>query len=65
MPCPVCNLPKGEADHRMCLLTLFKTNAIKSVKDWEALCKPKTIIKGEIWVMLPKGPKQPSLKGTP
>jgi len=55
MPCPVCNQPPASgADHRWCLVELFKTNRIKSVNEWEELCKPKTIIKGKKTVRIPK-----------
>ena len=33
--CIECNANLGEVDHRWCLVRLFKTNAIKSVKEWE------------------------------
>ena len=48
MPCPVCNRPANTDNHRTCLVELFKTNKIQSVKDWEELCKPKTIVKRRI-----------------
>jgi hypothetical protein len=58
MPCPVCNQPPASgaanADHRWCLVELFKTNRIQSVADWEALCKPKTIVKKTIRVRITK-----------
>jgi hypothetical protein len=38
--CPVCSqsvpAPEG-ADHRNCVLELFKTNKIKSVAEWEKM----------------------------
>ena len=33
--CIHCNAPKGVTDHRWCLVHLFKTKIIQSVKDWE------------------------------
>jgi hypothetical protein len=58
MPCPVCNQSPasgaGDADHRWCLVELFKSNTIKSVADWEALCKPKTTIKRKVKARVPK-----------
>lgn len=53
MPCPICSKTPEEADHRACVFELFKTNAIQSVDEWRQLCKPKTIRKGKIRVMLP------------
>jgi hypothetical protein len=54
MTCPICTKPPtGEADHRWCLVELFKTNKIQKVSDWEAMCKPKTIIKGRVKIRLP------------
>jgi hypothetical protein len=55
MPCPVCNQPPASGvDHRWCLVELFKTDRIKSIADWEALCKPKTIIKKKIKARIAK-----------
>jgi hypothetical protein len=55
MSCPICNQPPASGtDHRWCLVELFKTNRIQSVADWEALCKPKTIIKKKIKVHIKK-----------
>jgi hypothetical protein len=54
MPCPVCNEPISEADHRMCVFNLLKSGTIKTVKEWEAMCAPKTIRKGRIRAVLPK-----------
>lgn len=48
MPCPVCNQNIGEADHRMCVLTLLKSGTIKSSKDWEKLAKKPVTIVGEM-----------------
>ena len=39
MPCPVCL--KIESDHRPCVLELFKTDKIQSIKEWEEMSKPK------------------------
>lgn len=38
MPCPVCSCNIGYADHRMCLVELFRENKIKSVAEWEKMC---------------------------
>ena len=47
MTCPVCK--KDAGDHRNCLVELFKSNVIKTVAEWEAMCKkPVTIRKGQI-----------------
>jgi hypothetical protein len=55
MPCPVCNQsPASGADHRWCLVELFKTNRIQSVTDWEEMSKPKTIVKRTIKVRIAK-----------
>lgn len=50
MSCIVCNRDMGEsAQHRECVLTLFKEKRIKSVQDWIRLStKPKTIFKGRV-----------------
>lgn len=49
MPCPVCKKEVGYADHRRCVFDLFKNDVIKSVAEWEAMCKkPVTIRKGQI-----------------
>jgi hypothetical protein len=53
MTCPVCSKKPEESDHRTCVFELFKTNVIKSVAEWREMCKPKTIRKGRIRVMLP------------
>ena len=53
--CPECKAKLSEkTDHRLCLFTLFENNKIKSVADWEAMCKPKTLVKGRIRVRLVK-----------
>ena len=41
MPCPVCNSNIGYSDHRMCLVKLFGEDKIKSVAEWEAMCRPQ------------------------
>jgi hypothetical protein len=53
MPCPICFKNPEEVDHKMCVFELFKTNVIKSVAEWREMCKPKTIRKGKIRVLLP------------
>jgi hypothetical protein len=54
MPCPVCELQIGDADHRTCLLQLFRENRIKSTKEWKMLCKPKpkTLVKETVWKLV-------------
>ena len=56
MPCPVCNLTieHPNADHRRCVFRLLTAGTIKTVKEWEDLCAPKTIRKGRIKAVLPK-----------
>lgn len=56
MPCPVCQKEPGSgADHRMCLVELFRTNTIQNVDDWMKLCKkPKTIFKGKRTIKVKK-----------
>ena len=55
MPCPVCNSNIGYADHRMCLVKLFGEDKIKSVSEWENMCKPcKPCKPKKIIVYLPK-----------
>lgn len=49
MKCPVCSKPK-EVNHRDCIVQLFRTNTIKSLKEWEALWKPTTRFLG--WVVV-------------
>jgi hypothetical protein len=50
MACIVCNRDISKsAEHRECILTLFKESKIKSVHDWITMSsKPKTIIKGRV-----------------
>ena len=33
--CLHCHKGRAEADHRFCLVELFKTNSIQGLKDWE------------------------------
>jgi hypothetical protein len=54
MPCPVCSLAIGDADHRMCVLNLLKSGTITTVREWEVLCKPKTVRKGRVKAVIPK-----------
>ena len=54
MPCPVCYMRIGRADHRLCLVSLFRSNTIKSTKEWETMSRPPTIIKGRVKVYLLK-----------
>ena len=49
MPCPICNKPVGDADHRMCVFELLKQGKIKTSKEWETLAKkPVTIVIGKV-----------------
>lgn len=43
MQCPECRLGK-DADHRKCVIKMFRENRIQSVEDWE--CMSRTILKG-------------------
>ena len=55
MPCPVCAKPaESGADHRMCVFKLLEENKIQSVKEWEEMCKPKTIVKGRVRIRVTK-----------
>lgn len=57
MPCPVnkcVTASDGSVDHRWCLVELFKTERIKSLADWEEMCKPKTVVKKKVKVRVPK-----------
>ena len=56
MPCPVCSKPiEGDADHRVCVFTLFKENAIQSVEEWEKMAaKPATVVKGRVRIRITK-----------
>jgi hypothetical protein len=63
MSCIVCSRDIGKsAEHRECLLQLFKECKIKGVADWIRLSsKPKTIIKGRVFRLL----ERPTNAGTP
>ena len=56
MPCPVCKKEPatGGDDHRMCVFKLLEENKIQSVKEWEEMCKPKTIVKGRVRIRVTK-----------
>lgn len=56
MPCPICRYEPGSGhDHRYCLAQLFRENRIKSIREWEDMCKkPKTIIKGKVTIKVKK-----------
>jgi hypothetical protein len=59
MPCPVCDLPIGENDHRWCVLDLLKSGQIRTSREWEKMArdkpaKPVTICKGRVKAVLPK-----------
>lgn len=54
MACPVCKKDVGNTDHRWCLVELFKSNVIKTVAEWEAMCKPATIRKGRVRALIRK-----------
>lgn len=55
MPCPVCDCKIGEADHRACIVQLFRDNRIKSIKEWETLAmKPGTTVKGIVSLLVKK-----------
>ena len=52
--CIVCSKGRGE-DHRWCLVSLFKENKIKTVKEWEeASSKPTTLRKGRVRALVPR-----------
>jgi hypothetical protein len=62
MSCVVCSRDIGKsAEHRECLLQLFKESKIKSIGDWITLSTPKTIIKGRVFRLL----ERPTNAGTP
>jgi hypothetical protein len=62
MSCIVCTRDLGKsAEHRECLLQLFKESKIKSIGDWITLSTPKTIIKGRVVRRL----EHPMNAGTP
>lgn len=52
MSCPICSKQRNESGHRECIFQLFRENKIKSLKDWEALWKPKTLFLGWVYVKL-------------
>lgn len=56
MPCPVCEMPIGENDHRWCVLDLLKSGKIKTASEWTKMArdKPVTIMKGRVKAVLPK-----------
>ena len=61
MSCVVCNRDIGKsAEHRECILQLFKSSSIKSISDWIALSTPKTILKGRVLRLL----ERPTNAGT-
>jgi hypothetical protein len=62
MSCVVCSRDIDKsAEHRECLLQLFKESKIKSIGDWITLSTPKTIIKGRVFRLL----ERPTNAGTP
>lgn len=69
MSCIVCSRDVGEsAQHRECVLTLFKEKRIKSVQDWIQLStkpKPKTIIKGRVVRRLERATSVETPSGAP
>jgi hypothetical protein len=57
MPCPVCYLEPGSgADHRFCLVELFRSGKIQSIAEWSELsrAKPKTYVKRRVIVKIKK-----------
>ena len=54
MSCIVCSRDISKsAEHRECLLTLFKSGKIQSIQEWIRLSsKPKTILKGRVFRLL-------------
>ena len=56
MPCPVCDMPIGEAEHRWCVLDLLKSGKIKTADEWTKMAsdKPVTIHKGRVKAVIPK-----------
>ena len=56
MECPHCsqlaNTPTS--DHKACVIELFRTDKIKSIKDWEASWRPRTIVKRRVKVYITK-----------
>lgn len=73
MSCIVCSRDVGEsAQHRECVLTLFKEKRIKSVQDWIQLStkpkpkpKPKTIVKGRVVRLLEQAMRAETPSGVP
>lgn len=63
MSCIVCTRDVSKsAEHRECILQLFKESRIKSINDWIRLSsKPKTILKGRVFRQL----VLPTNEGTP
>ena len=63
MACIVCTRDVGDsAQHRECVLKLFKEKKIKSVQEWiQMSSKPKTILKGRVFRLL----ERPTNGGTP
>jgi hypothetical protein len=62
MSCIVCSRDLGKsAEHRECLLQLFKESKIKSIGDWIEMSMPKTVIKGRVFRQL----ERPTNAGTP
>ena len=65
MSCVVCSRDLGKsAEHRECLLTLFKESKIKSIGDWITLSTPKTIIKGRVFRLLERPTNAGTLSAT-
>jgi hypothetical protein len=56
MECPHCNQPvqTPTSNHKMCVIELFRTDAIKSIQDWEASWRPRAIVKRKVIVRIPK-----------
>jgi hypothetical protein len=62
MSCVVCSRDIDKsAEHRECLLQLFKESKIKSIGDWITLSTPKTIFKRRVFRQL----ERPTNAGTP
>jgi hypothetical protein len=65
MSCVVCSRDLGKsAEHRECLLQLFKESKIKSIGDWIELSMPKTIIKGRVVRLLERPTNAGTLSAT-
>ena len=56
MPCPICLTEPGSGnDHRYCLVQLFREKKIKTIAEWQEMCKkPKTVIKGRTVIKIKK-----------